>query len=110
MNRYDSTMQAWQRQLDIAESRLSNSRKCLERFGDADSAAQVREDEEKLAKIKANMEKAERALRQAGFFPDPPCAACKDLPLREIGSCNKGFGICAAYLSYQALHHEGGNH
>ena len=68
-NRFDNTMLEWNELLTKAEKRLADSRECLRRFGDEDSAAWVKEDEAKVNEIKAKMAQVESNMRARGWKP-----------------------------------------
>lgn len=46
------TLMEWDEQLKKAEKKLSDSHKCFELYGDEDSKQWIKEDEEKVNKIK----------------------------------------------------------
>ena len=50
------TMMEWNEVLAKAEKKLSDSKKCYELYGDDDSKAWIAEDEEKVNKIKKQIE------------------------------------------------------
>lgn len=68
-NRFDITMLEWNELLAKAEKRLADSRECLRKFGDEDSAAWVKEDEAKVNEIKSKMAKVEANMRKMGWKP-----------------------------------------
>ena len=68
-NRFDNTMLEWNELLAKAEKRLADSRECLRRFGDEDSAAWVKEDEAKVNEIKSKMAEVEANMRARGWKP-----------------------------------------
>ena len=68
-NRFDITMMQWRELLAKAEKQLADSRECLRRFGDEDSAAWIKEDEAKVNDIKSKMEQVEANMRARGWKP-----------------------------------------
>lgn len=55
-DRYESTMNEWNRLLAKAEKKLADSKKCFELFGDDDSRRWVEEDTAEVERIKRNIE------------------------------------------------------
>ena len=55
-NRYESTMNEWNRILQNAEDKLILSKKCFEMFGDEDSRQWAEEDAAEVERIKKNIE------------------------------------------------------
>lgn len=51
-NKRQQTLRQWQEQLNIAEEKLENSKKCYEKYKDPDSLSWVKEDAAAVEKIK----------------------------------------------------------
>ena len=55
-DRYEFTMNEWNRILKKAEDKLNRSKKCFELFGDDDSKQWIEEDQAEVERIKKNIE------------------------------------------------------
>jgi len=66
-NRFDNTMLEWKEMLAKAEKRLADSTKCQELFGDHEEW--VKEDQEKVNRIREQMKTVEANMRARGWKP-----------------------------------------